>query len=108
MAAGRASSSIVHHSTQVPHLVRVQLAESLGIDEGEVRVITCDVGGGFGLKLGIYPEDVLACLHARDTRRPGEMGPRTAWSTSALRRTRRESVHDVAHRRERRRNGSSR
>ena len=85
---------VVHHSTQVPHLVRVQLAESLGIDEGEVRVITGDVGGGFGLKLGIYPEDVLACLHARDTRRP------VKWSEDRLEHFRasthgRESVHDA-------------
>jgi carbon-monoxide dehydrogenase large subunit len=61
---------VVHHSTQAPHLVRVQLAESLGLDEGSVRVVVGDVGGGFGQKLGIYPEDVLACLHAKDTRRP--------------------------------------
>ncbi len=85
---------VVHHSTQVPHLVRVQLAESLGIDEGQVRVITGDVGGGFGLKLGIYPEDVLACLHARDTRRP------VKWSEDRLEHFRasthgRESVHDA-------------
>ncbi|MDX6626138.1 MAG: aerobic carbon-monoxide dehydrogenase large subunit [Solirubrobacterales bacterium] len=59
-----------HISTQVPHLVRMQLAESLRLDEGEVRIVTGDVGGGFGLKLGAYPEDVLACLHAIDTRRP--------------------------------------
>jgi carbon-monoxide dehydrogenase large subunit len=60
----------VRHSTQVPHLVRKQLAESLRLDDGAVRVIAADVGGGFGLKLGIYPEDVLACLHAMRTRRP--------------------------------------
>jgi aerobic carbon-monoxide dehydrogenase large subunit len=59
-----------HVSTQVPHLVRMQLAESLRLDEGDVRVITGDVGGGFGLKLGLYPEELLACLHAIDTRRP--------------------------------------
>ena len=59
-----------HVSTQVPHLVRMQLAQSLRLDEGEVRVITGDVGGGFGLKLGAYPEDVLACLHAIDLRAP--------------------------------------
>ncbi len=57
-------------STQVPHLVRMQLAQSLRLDEGEVRVVTGDVGGGFGLKLGVYPEDVLACLHAIDLRLP--------------------------------------
>jgi aerobic carbon-monoxide dehydrogenase large subunit len=57
-------------STQVPHLVRKQLAESLWIDEGGIRVVASDVGGGFGLKLGIYPEDVVACLHAMSLRRP--------------------------------------
>jgi carbon-monoxide dehydrogenase large subunit len=60
----------VHISTQVPHLVRKQLAESLRIDESDVRVAVSDVGGGFGLKLGIYPEDLLACLHAMSLRRP--------------------------------------
>ncbi len=57
-------------STQVPHLVRKQLAESLRLDEGGIRVVASDVGGGFGLKLGIYPEDVIACLHAMSLRRP--------------------------------------
>lgn len=69
-AEWRAGELLVHHSTQVPHLIRVQLAETLGLEESDVRVVTGDVGGGFGLKLGIYPEDVLACLHAKDTRRP--------------------------------------
>jgi carbon-monoxide dehydrogenase large subunit len=59
-----------HVSTQVPHLVRMQLAQSLRLDEGDVRVVTGDVGGGFGLKLGVYPEDVLACLHAIELRAP--------------------------------------
>lgn len=60
----------VHSSTQVPHLVRKQLAESLRLSESDIRVIASDVGGAFGLKLGIYPEDVLACLHAMALRRP--------------------------------------
>jgi carbon-monoxide dehydrogenase large subunit len=60
----------VHVSTQVPHLVRKQLAESLRLNEGAVRVIAADVGGGFGLKLGVYPEDLLACLHAMSLRKP--------------------------------------
>ncbi len=70
LAEWRARELTVHTSTQVPHLVRKQLAESLRIDESEIRVVASDVGGGFGLKLGIYPEDVLACLHARSLRRP--------------------------------------
>lgn len=60
----------VHASSQVPHLARQQLAEVLGLDESEIRVVASDVGGAYGLKLGIYPEDVLACLHAIDLRRP--------------------------------------
>ena len=70
LAEWRARELTVHTSTQVPHLVRKQLAESLRIDESEIRVVASDVGGGFGLKLGIYPEDLLACLHARSLRRP--------------------------------------
>lgn len=83
----------VHASTQVPHLVRKQLAESLRIDEGCIRVSASDVGGGFGLKLGAYPEDVLACLHAMALRRP------VKWIEDRMEHFRasthgRESVHD--------------
>ena len=60
----------VYSSTQVPHLVRKQLAESLRLSESDVRVVASDVGGAFGLKLGAYPEDILACLHAMALRRP--------------------------------------
>lgn len=56
----------VHVSTQVPHVVRRQLAMLLGLPDGAVRVVSVDVGGGFGLKLGVYPEDVVASLHAID------------------------------------------
>ena len=80
-------------STQVPHLVRMQLAESLRLGESEVRVVTGDVGGGFGLKLGLYPEDVLACLHAIELRRP------VKWTEDRIEHFRasthgRESVHE--------------
>jgi carbon-monoxide dehydrogenase large subunit len=61
---------LVHVSTQVPHLVRKQLAEILRLDEGSVRVIAPMVGGGFGLKLGVYPEDLIASIHAMATGRP--------------------------------------
>jgi carbon-monoxide dehydrogenase large subunit len=44
-----AGALTVHTSTQAPHLMRTQLADSLRIDEGDIRVITLDVGGGFGL-----------------------------------------------------------
>lgn len=60
----------VHCSSQVPHLVRKQLAESLRLVESEIRAVASDVGGAFGQKLGVFPEDVLACLHAMTLRRP--------------------------------------
>lgn len=65
-----AGALTVHTSTQSPHLIRTQLAESLRLDEADIRVVTLDVGGGFGLKLGTYPEDLLASLHAISLRRP--------------------------------------
>ncbi len=46
-------------STQVPHLVRTQMAAMLGVPEYSVRVITPEVGGGFGSKLNIYAEEAL-------------------------------------------------
>ncbi len=52
-------------STQVPHIVRNMVAELLGLPENSVRVIAPDVGGGFGVKAGLYPEDVALCLMAR-------------------------------------------
>jgi aerobic carbon-monoxide dehydrogenase large subunit len=57
-------------STQAPHLFRRQLADSLRMPEADIRVTTHDCGGAFGLKLGIFPEDLLACLHTIDLGRP--------------------------------------
>jgi aerobic carbon-monoxide dehydrogenase large subunit len=54
--------------TQVPHIVRNMLAELLALPEGNVRVIAPDVGGGFGTKAVLYPEDVALCLIARAMR----------------------------------------
>lgn len=50
--------------TQVPWIVRTQLAELLELPEGNIRVIAPDVGGGFGVKAVLYPEDVALCLMA--------------------------------------------
>jgi len=53
-------------STQAPHLVRGQLAGVLRVSENAIRVIAPEVGGGFGVKIGIYPEEVvLASLAMR-------------------------------------------
>src|SRR5438093_5895939 len=57
-------------STQVPHLMRTGLARFLGVPETVVRVIVPDVGGGFGPKMHLYPEDLVACAVARRLGRP--------------------------------------
>src|ERR1700682_3336508 len=49
----------VWSSTQIPHLLRTQLALMIGIGEHKLRVITPEVGGGFGSKLNVYAEEAL-------------------------------------------------
>src|SRR5919205_3081172 len=46
-------------STQIPHLMRTQVALMIGIPENRLRVITPEVGGGFGSKLNVYAEEAL-------------------------------------------------
>jgi carbon-monoxide dehydrogenase large subunit len=57
-------------STQMPHAAQRLLCDMLGRDEDQVRVITPDVGGGFGPKLVFYPEDVVTALAAILLKRP--------------------------------------
>ncbi|MGD9525841.1 xanthine dehydrogenase family protein molybdopterin-binding subunit [Pseudonocardia sp.] len=57
-------------STQAPHLARDLLGEVLGLPTERIRVLTPDVGGGFGNKFDFYAEEVLAALLARTTGRP--------------------------------------
>ena len=57
-------------STQVPHRVRDGVATALSLAAREVRVITPDVGGGFGLKATVYPEEILAAWLSRAIGRP--------------------------------------
>ncbi len=66
----RMDQLIVHASTQVPHLIRSGLALFLGLEQRQVRVIAPDVGGGFGLKTYVEPEELVACWAARKFRRP--------------------------------------
>ncbi len=46
-------------STQIPHLMRTQVAIMLGMPENKLRVIAPEVGGGFGSKLNVYAEEAL-------------------------------------------------
>ncbi|WP_435202516.1 xanthine dehydrogenase family protein molybdopterin-binding subunit [Janibacter sp. GS2] len=57
-------------STQIPHILRTMLGLTLGIPEHKVRIIAPDVGGGFGGKITITPEEVIATLVARRLARP--------------------------------------
>lgn len=60
----------VWSSSQVPHFLRNYLAEQLGLPQHQVRVIIPEVGGGFGSKLNIYPEEALAAFAAMKTGHP--------------------------------------
>jgi aerobic carbon-monoxide dehydrogenase large subunit len=50
----------IYSASQMPHIVRTGLSECLGLDEGQVRIIAPDVGGGFGYKGILLAEEV--CL----------------------------------------------
>ena len=52
-------------ATQIPHILRVLTAATLGISETKLRVIAPDVGGGFGSKLDVYAEELLAVALTR-------------------------------------------
>ncbi len=60
----------VRISTQMPTGIRDTLAAVLGVPAESIRVIVGDVGGGFGMKTGLYPEDAVAVFAARDLKRP--------------------------------------
>lgn len=61
---------MVTTATQQPHVIRTGLAECLGLDEGQVRVVSPDVGGGFGYKAILLPEEVVVAWLAMHLRRP--------------------------------------
>lgn len=57
-------------SSQMPHFNRMYLAEALGLPESKVRLISPDVGGAFGSKMGPYPEDYLVPIASKLVGRP--------------------------------------
>jgi aerobic carbon-monoxide dehydrogenase large subunit len=60
----------LYSATQVPHILKVMTALTLGIPEHHVRVIAPAVGGGFGSKLNVYAEELLCVALARQHRTP--------------------------------------
>ena len=57
-------------SSQGVHSLRARISEVMGIDEEKLRVITTDVGGGFGMKIFNYPEYVCALFASKKIKRP--------------------------------------
>ena len=57
-------------ATQIPHLVRLLLSMVMGIPEHKMRVIAPEVGGGFGSKLYLYPEEVIVASLSKTLGRP--------------------------------------
>jgi aerobic carbon-monoxide dehydrogenase large subunit len=60
----------LYTSTQWPHIVRTVLSQMLQIGEHKIRVISPDVGGGFGNKQDVYPEEIIAPCLAIKLRKP--------------------------------------
>ena len=67
---GPAAEVTLYAATQIPHILRLLVAATLGMSETKLRVVAPDVGGGFGSKLDVYAEDLLAVALAQRLRRP--------------------------------------
>jgi carbon-monoxide dehydrogenase large subunit len=66
----RGGQFTLHLTSQNPHLIRLFMAGEFGVSEDKIRVIAPDVGGGFGVKITHYGEEVLAAWAARALGRP--------------------------------------
>ncbi len=69
-------SLTLHSSTQAPHHIRFLVAEQLGMNQGDIRVISPDVGGGFGYKGKHYPEETIIAWASR------KLGGSVRWTAS--------------------------
>ncbi len=76
----------VHSSTQVPHALGGAISKTFGMIASDVRVIAPEVGGGFGSKLNVYNDEILAAFAAKDLGRP------VKWTE-----TRREAASSTIH-----------
>ena len=59
-----------YHSTQAPHMIQAVLAKHLDIPESRVRVICGDVGGSYGIKVHVYPDEIATAAIAKIMGRP--------------------------------------
>ena len=60
----------IYLPSQVPHMHRCWIAETVGIPEHLLRVVAPDIGGGFGAKMHLYPEELLCACLARELKCP--------------------------------------
>jgi carbon-monoxide dehydrogenase large subunit len=60
----------LHTTSQDPHSVRAAVSAALHLPESKIRVLSPDVGGGFGMKANLYPNDILVLWAARRCGRP--------------------------------------
>ena len=67
---GVSGGIVVYATHQAPHNLRSDLAGVLGMDANLIRVVNPDMGGGFGVKFGCYPEDVTLAALARKLKVP--------------------------------------
>jgi carbon-monoxide dehydrogenase large subunit len=63
-------SLLVHMSHQMPHQMQLHFAELLDLSPADVRVVCSDVGGGFGVKMHVYQEEVAVCAASKIVGRP--------------------------------------
>jgi aerobic carbon-monoxide dehydrogenase large subunit len=66
----RLDEVVVYASTQTPHTMRVALGEFLGLEQRRIRVVAPDVGGGFGPKARLYPEEIVLAALALELDHP--------------------------------------
>ncbi len=60
----------LHTTTQIPGIIRDALSDCLDLPGQRVRVVCADVGGGFGAKASLYPEEILVAALARRLEQP--------------------------------------
>lgn len=60
----------VHSSSQVPHALMGAIKTTFGLDANQVHVTAPEVGGGFGVKLNVYSDEILACFASQQLGRP--------------------------------------
>ena len=63
----------VYSSSQIPHALGGAIAKIFGLASNAVHVIAPEVGGGFGCKLNVYPDEILVCFASKQLHAPGAL-----------------------------------